>query len=189
MNCVLAKRCKNCDIEGEYDLCSCTRKSRSGSITIQHPHESTSTSEAVTTNIVQVETNLQLNTDQHEEPTVVNESSAAQGREERRSPRRPHFRREGRLPQNRGQVSSDEPNVVFMFSVGEENQNRDWIPPTESESTVNNDNVEFTQPSDPTITKAAPPPYNTSNQYTTCGNGDENPAPNDDPPPYYYHES
>ena len=187
MNCVVFKPYKTiCIVEG-YDLCTCTKKPRPGPRRVQHPYENTSTSEAVPTNDVQVETNL--NTTQHEEPAAVSVSSVAQNREERRSPRRPHFRREVRLPQNRGQAaSSDEPLVVFMYSVGEQNQNRDWTLPTESEPTLDND-VEFTQPSNPTITKAAPPPYNTSNQYTTCGNGDENPAPNDDPPPYYYHES
>ena len=171
----LAKRCDNCDIDGEYNLCSCIRKSRSGSITIQHPHENGPTSEAAPT----VETDL--NTDQHVESSAVNGSNATQGgdSEERRAPRRPRFQR----PRNQRQPagSSDDPPVVFMFAVGDDSRNH---ASNLSEPVPDND-AKFVPPSDPTVTSTAPPSYMNSNQYTTYGDGDEK-KQRDDPPPYYH---
>ena len=83
--------------------------------------------------------------------------------------------------------------VSFIHIVGDRPQNgQEWLSQqNESEPTVD-DNVEYTQPSDPTVTAAAPPPYNHSDQYATCGDEEEKKPPHplkDDPPPYYDHES
>lgn len=155
-----------------HDLCYCIRKSRSGSITIQHAHEFPED----TPTVVQGETDLNAG-----ELTAANNSTSNVNQggdsEERQAPRRPRFQR----PQNQRQAgSSDDPPVVFMYVVGEDAHD----PASNLSEPVPDDDTEFTPPSDPTVTSTAPPSYKNSSQYSTCDVRDEK-KQDDDPPPYY----
>ena len=88
-----------------------------------------------------------------------------------------------RLPRQPAQTErSDQDNFCFFVPLETDTSSqgqRSHMPSGATADSVSN------TPSDPTITEVAPPPYNTHNKYTTCGDRDEKKPSNDDPPPYY----